>query len=167
MRAHIPCARSYGYIQYGWPPFGVRPRNPAQWRMAKSKRSLSRREEENRFAYQAHRITVIFATINRIVVGVTWVACAYFLHLSVLGVAGKTTFADIGLKLLANVSISQGVAYIFGAGCAVYGYKERNLRRKNVERITRRNREMEQVIDPGRSTSALTPRGDTNPGDKL
>ena len=93
------------------------------------------------------------------------VAIAYFLYLSVDSLSGRHTFADIGFAVLADVKISEAIAYVFGAGGVLYGYKYRRLKGDNVERTAERIAELETRLDPDRSSSRLTPRGETRPED--
>lgn len=90
--------------------------------------------------------------------------CAY---LSVTALAGTTTAADIGIKFLADVRVSEAVAWIFGGSGVAYGLRQRKLRRDTVERIQPRVEGLEKQIDPGRSSSKLTKRGETPPEDAI
>jgi len=88
-------------------------------------------------------------------------------YLAIEALAGKTTLASIIVQFLASVKVTQGLAYVIGlSGCA-YGAFQRRLRRTAIARIAARNTERELGIDPGRSSSGLTPRGETNPEDRL
>ena len=100
---------------------------------------------------------------------VPWTAAAvvaFFFYKSVISLAGQYTFAQIGVGFLGDFRVSEGVAYLFGAGGVVYGVKQTKLRRDNVERMAGRIAELEKQIDPHRSSSRLTPRGTTRPEDK-
>lgn len=79
--------------------------------------------------------------------------------------AGKYTFADIGISLLGDFRVSEALIYILGVGGIIYGYGERRLRLKAIERLANRQIELEKRIDPGRSSSGLTPQGTTRPED--
>lgn len=85
---------------------------------------------------------------------------------AVTALAGKHTIADIGLKMIVNMQIGEAVAYIFGAGGIGYGIVERRLRRNTIERLGTRNRNLETLIDPARTSSGLTTRGTTRPEDR-
>ena len=82
-------------------------------------------------------------------------------YLSIASLAGKHTIADIVISFLGNITVSKGVAYIFGAGGTAYGVYQRKLRRDFIERHSARDRELELQHDPSRSSSHLTPRGET------
>lgn len=90
---------------------------------------------------------------------------AFFAWLSIQDLAGKHTFADIGIRFMADFKVSEGVAYIFGGGGIAYGLGERRLRRNRTATLTERNSQLERLIDPDRTSSLLTPRGTTRKGD--
>ena len=83
-----------------------------------------------------------------------------------ISLAGKTTFADIGINFLADIRVSETLAWIFGGSCAAYGWHQRALRKKTVERLQQRVVKFESEKDSGRTSSQLTTRGSTNPEDK-
>jgi hypothetical protein len=95
------------------------------------------------------------------------VAIAAFIWLTARSLAGKMTFAQIGMSLLGDLKISDGVAYMFGAGGVGYGYKERRLRQRTIERLSSRIEDLEKGKDPRRSSSNLTKRGTTRQGDRI
>jgi len=90
----------------------------------------------------------------------------YFGYLTVAVLAGKHTEASIGIKVLGNIRISEALAWLLALGSATYGGAQRKLRRDVVERLHSRNKELERALDPRRSSSQLTPRGNTKPEDK-
>ncbi len=95
------------------------------------------------------------------------VAISAFIWLTARTLAGKMTFAQIGMSFLGDVKISDAVAYAFGAGGVGYGYKERGLRRRTIERLSGRIEDLERGRDPRRSSSSLTRRGTTRRGDQI
>lgn len=74
--------------------------------------------------------------------------------------AGKHTVADIGVKFLASVRVSEAVAWIFGASGVGYGYRQRHLRRKDTKQISDRLSKYEEKRDPRRSSTKLESQGD-------
>lgn len=79
--------------------------------------------------------------------------------------SGLSTAADIQLSFLVDISVY--IAWLAGAGGVGYGLHQRKLRRDTVERLQARITELESEVDPGRTSSGLTGRGDTNPEDKI
>ena len=92
---------------------------------------------------------------------------ARYSYLAVEALAGQTTLADIGINFLGKVEVSVALAWSFGAVGVAYGWQQRKLRKDTVERLQNRIQALEQMIDRGRSSSNLTPRGDSRPEDKV
>ena len=88
-------------------------------------------------------------------------------YLSIVSLAGQNTLADIGINFLSNINVSIAVAWTAGVGGLAYGARQKKLRKNTVERLQGRIQELETEIDPNRSTSNLTHRGDTRPEDKI
>ena len=108
-----------------------------------------------------------------------YVLIVYFVHLMVVSLAGKVTFADININLMANIFIkfvkeiaARGMyiidilSILVGVGGVIYDIKQSKLRKDTIERLQGRNTELEHKIDPKRSSSRLTIRGETREGDK-
>lgn len=109
--------------------------------------------------------------------GAGWkAALAYFVYLTFVGVAqavaGQSTEADINLSLITSwaLDLSSGsvtfVSIIFGFVGMSWGYRERKLRLEKTEMLARRQQELEQKLDLGRSSSKLMPDGRTRPEDR-
>jgi hypothetical protein len=130
------------------------------------KKSAAELLAENRVLRQA-RVTDGLATI--LITAIKW-GCALgvvrYISVMVVALAGETTTANIAMKILGNFSISQALAWSLSAGSAGYGLAQNKLRKDTVERLQSRIRELEESCDPRRSSSRLTPRGDTRPEDK-
>jgi hypothetical protein len=115
------------------------------------------------------RIRRIDGIVSTVQYGIMWfslVGIAAFFYLSTKSLAGHYTFADIGIKVIGDFKISEGLAYLFGAGGLGFGLTERRLRRKTTERFANRNAALERLVDPDRTSSHLTNRGTTNPEDR-
>lgn len=118
----------------------------------------------------------------------SFLGIAYCTYLSIDTLAGKTTAADIKVKAEGALSLNPGqskskttkevskalpteyiaalsLAIMFGIGGTVYGRKQAKLRKDVIERYHTLIQEAEKIIDPKRSTSQLTYRGDTRPED--
>ena len=80
--------------------------------------------------------------------------------------AGQNTWAKITVNFLGNIKVSQIIAWIFGGGGIIYGKSQNKLRKDTVEFFAGRTQSLEAQIDPNRSSSNLTQRGDTSPEDK-
>jgi hypothetical protein len=84
---------------------------------------------------------------------------------SIVALAGHRTYADIGIRVLGNLKVSDGILYLFGVSGWVYGLGERRLRRNNIRRLAPAKNDLERIIDPRRTSSNLTTTGTTQPGD--
>jgi p-aminobenzoyl-glutamate transporter AbgT len=80
--------------------------------------------------------------------------------------AGHSTFADIVVRFLANVKVSDGILYLLAGGGIVYGVGQRYLRRRHIKHVVPAKNRLEEMLDPNRSSSGLTPQGTTHPGDE-
>jgi hypothetical protein len=87
-------------------------------------------------------------------------------YLSISALAGKTTLANILIKVLSNLSINNALCLLLAGGGVAYGLGERKVRQKAIQHIQPRNQELEKKLDPNRTSSELTPRGETNPRDE-
>jgi hypothetical protein len=85
---------------------------------------------------------------------------------SVAVLAGQQTLANIVVNFLANIRVSQGIAYIFGTGGIIYGVAERKTRQRAIQRLSKDKNELEKLLDPARTSSHLTAHGTTRPGDE-
>lgn len=91
---------------------------------------------------------------------------ARYMYLGVHCLAGKVTVADFFVRLFSNKSFVCVISLLVGGGGVGYGVKQRKLRRDNIERLHARIKGLEADKDSGRSSSNLTPRGDTNKEDE-
>jgi len=103
----------------------------------------------------------IFSTLIK-TVGV--VAAIYFAQFLVAPFAGKDTLLALNVALLGDFK------FVFSLGltgaASVWAVVERGLRHRKVEYLQGRIKELETKLDPERSSSKLTTKGKTNPGDK-
>jgi hypothetical protein len=133
--------------------------------VARKKKSKAQLETELRLVRRGRTVDALAAVAKDALRWGGIVLCFYFLYRSVAVLSGKTTFADIGIRVLANLRVSEAAAWIFGASGVGYGVRQRSLRRSTIERLSGRIQELERGIDPRRSSSDLTPRGETPPED--
>jgi hypothetical protein len=90
---------------------------------------------------------------------------AWCVYSSIKVLSGQQTEANIAISFLGNVKISEALAYALTGGSIIYAYRERRLRQKTVERVQTRVQRLESERDPRRTSSRLTPRGETHPRD--
>jgi hypothetical protein len=126
----------------------------------------NQRQLELQYGVRFKRLDVIGQALNRFLQGATLVGIAAFTYLSVNSLSGHYTFADIGVRFLGDLKISEALAYVLAGGAVSYGLKERRLRRQTTERLTARTSQLEKELDARRSSSGLTTKGTTRSEDK-
>ena len=95
------------------------------------------------------------------------VLISLFAYLAVSSLAGKETNASFLGKLEAGGFSVKDFIYISCiALLAVWALGERGIRLRFVEKSSKRIRRLEADIDPGRTSSGLTDKGETNPRER-
>lgn len=80
--------------------------------------------------------------------------------------AGKETVANLALRLIVSLQADRWFAYLVGIAGVGYGAVERQLRRRNIRRLTAHTTELEKRLHPTRTSSGLTPEGQTRHEDR-
>jgi hypothetical protein len=96
--------------------------------------------------------------------GIQWaglVAIAYLFFRSVDTLAGRKTVAEIGIKVLGNLTVSRSIIALLTGSGWVYGLGQRSLRRRNIERLVPAKNDLERALDKNRTSSNLSSRGTT------
>lgn len=120
------------------------------------------------------RIHARYRVVSRAVPWIGIVAISYIWADAIKFLAGQETIADISVKIVENLTVKitqtqyvvEYVEYAVIVLAVLYGLRQRKLRRDVIEKMEGRVRELEQRVDPNRSSSNLTSRGDTNPTDR-
>ncbi|MGA2167020.1 MAG: hypothetical protein ABSG62_02335 [Terracidiphilus sp.] len=96
--------------------------------------------------------------------------CVWMLVPAMEAFAGKTTLANFGVSLIAdlkaNTVFSHLVMGVLGLGGAGYGLRERAQKRKEIKRLGNRVVDLEKRLDPNRTSSGLTIDGRSRPEDE-
>lgn len=124
-----------------------------------------RNKAEGEYFLRYKKWDIVADAVHLIIPWGSFIAIFVLLYLMVDRLAGKMTLADIGMSVKADVKVSDVVAYIFGGCGTLYGYKERRLRHKKTEELAAYASQLEASIDPNRTSSKLTKKGTTRPGD--
>jgi hypothetical protein len=116
---------------------------------------------------EVRRIDQRYTTLRTLIRCVAGIVLAYFMFHSVEAFAGKSTEVSMAFALVVNALVEfKFIAAITLAGVAsAWAVVERWLRHRTVKSMQDRIRSLENEIDPNRSTSGLTPTGETNPRD--
>jgi hypothetical protein len=98
---------------------------------------------------------------NKLIQWSAVVVIAYFGFRTFDALAGRNTFAEFGIKVLGNITVNRAILSFVTASGWVFGLGQRNLRRRNIERLSREKNELERRLDPKRTSSNLTKKGTT------
>ena len=128
-------------------------------------KSAAELRAENRLLRQVRTAQTIASIVGDFFRYGTIAFVAWCFYASIKALAGQQTNANVFLSFFADFRISEVLAYIFGTGGVLLAYRERRLRQKTVKHVQGRNQQREKEIDPGRTSSQLTPTGETNPRD--
>ncbi len=93
-----------------------------------------------------------------------WILCRYT-YFSVKELAGKTTIADFLFQYFTRESRYHWLPWVLVALFFVWAILERSLRLKKVASMQKHILELEKRLDPNRTSSMLTHKGETNPED--
>lgn len=87
------------------------------------------------------------------------VLCVRYLYLGVAALAGASTYADIAIQILTDIKIDQWIGAALGIAGVSYGGMQKKFRKKEVARLSGRNEKLENIINPERGSSGLSPLG--------
>jgi hypothetical protein len=134
----------------------------------KPRKSQEALELENQFLRRTGvgaNTTKVLTTLIKYGAYSTWVFVA---GAAVHDLAGKVTLADFRAVLITEGGKTIWLPWLIAGGAIViaaigvgYGWLQRNLWGQKVEYLTERNRDLEKRLDPNRSSSRLTPQGNT------
>ncbi|MFL6274512.1 MAG: hypothetical protein ACJ74G_04810 [Blastocatellia bacterium] len=130
------------------------------------KKSYAQLQAENSLL---RRGNVAQSVTSVIISAIKWGAFCFIVwsgYLSIKILAGQQTQATIAVSFLGNIKISEALAYALAAGGIIGWRRERGLRKKTVKRIHVRTKKLETERDPLRTSSRLTPAGETHPRDE-
>lgn len=128
--------------------------------MPRKPRSAAERRAENQFQLDLQRIVsrgriwqTAFRTAGAVVV-------SYFIYKAIEAMAGTTTVADLGLRLVGSLRVSIALAWVLAAGSTTWAVVERVTRQRYIRKFAPRIRLLEKKVDSRRSSSGLDPTDD-------
>lgn len=107
-------------------------------------RRYHRRRRQPRTTPPARRLDRALDVLQHAITVAGVVGVAYFVGEAVAALAGETTAAKIAFRVFANVPLSEGLAWLFGASGIGFGYLQRGLHqrtRRKTDEVLRRPRE--------------------------
>ena len=130
-----------------------------------TKNSYDQKLQQKRIAREIRLTDGILALSNNVVMWAGIVLALRYIYMCVEAISGKLT--DFNVGVVASLEVSVILAWTVGLSGVVYGRLQRRLRKDVIEKLQGRINQLEKQIDKNRSSSKLTPRGDTRPEDKL
>jgi Flp pilus assembly protein protease CpaA len=111
----------------------------------------------------------LYRTIRTGIRSAATVAIFYFAFRALEALGGQDTKLSIALTVVfhafAELKFVLAVAGL--SGVTIWAVAERKLRHRKVEYLQGRIKTLELQIDPGRTSSGLTPAGKTHPRDRI
>jgi hypothetical protein len=116
-----------------------------------------------------HETDQLYRTVRTGVRCLTTAFIFYYGFRSFETFAGEDTNLSIALTFVLRAFAELKTTVFIGltGTCAAWAILERILRQRKVEYMQGRIKELEQKIDPNRTSSDLTPKGQTNPRDRI
>jgi hypothetical protein len=140
---------------------------------------LERLRAENKSLKKFGVYSGISKVLCEIVRSARMIGPLYFIHLCIRDWPKHSLRADVkGSLTVESDSITEALSGVLNetvlailfailiAGAIAYGKYQAKLRRDDVERLSRYKEDYERLVDPKRSSSRLTARGDTRPEDE-
>ena len=138
----------------------------------KKKKSYAELEAEVKFLRESKKAEGTILVINNFIKWASLTIIAWFAYASISVLAGKTTSAIFRASFMTNFLSTDNwckpaiiLVVLLCIAVVLYGKVQRYLRQNTIERLESRIRDLETRIDPNRSSSMLTPRGETRKED--
>jgi hypothetical protein len=109
-----------------------------------------------------------FTTISLALIKWGGIASVFYCgYLTATVLAGRVTTANIFVKILGSATVNRSLMFLLIGGGWAYGFGQQALRRRNIQRTVPAKNALEKILDHRRTSSHLTERGTTQPGDDL
>jgi cytochrome c biogenesis factor len=119
--------------------------------------------------YRMRRLQVLSQAWNSLLTFLGIAAICVCVYFSIRELAGRTTFADLRFKVLADLKANRWLAMCLSWGLATtstgWALGERYLRKRHIQRISSETSEMQKLLDPSRRSSSLSKEGNTSSED--
>jgi hypothetical protein len=123
-------------------------------------------DDDRKFRLLSQTIDIVAVLGRAAIYGICIIWVASYMRDAFVSFAGQHTDANLSFSLITKLQADRWLAYLFGVSGVGYGLFERNLRRRNIKRMTNRSEKLEKLIDPQRSSSSLSPEGSTRKEDR-
>ena len=123
---------------------------------------IEKRALELQYQFRFRLIEWASRVTDQLVPGAIGVLIIYFgVYRTAHELAGKETAATFTASLFADIKPDEIISYVAALIGWMFGINAQRLRRNTTERLTNRIQELEARIDPHRTSSGLTQRGQT------
>src|SRR3546814_4250159 len=112
---------------------------------------------------EGRRIEQRYKTARTLILVLVFLGCVWVIGDAIGDLAGKETNVAVSLLFSIFADLKFALSVALAGGMAAWAVVERWLRHRKVDRLQGRIRGLEKRIDPGRSTSGLTTKGQTHP----
>lgn len=133
----------------------------------RKKRQSAPNKAELEYLYKVKQAQVVNSLGRELIKYGGLVFAARYVYLSIDSLAGKSTFAEIGLAFLARSKFYASLGWLVGICGVAFGFYCLWRMKNTIERYQGHINQLETRIDPHRSSSAITVRGNTRPEDKI
>lgn len=123
-------------------------------------------QEEMQHEWRLKRVDLALKTARHLMTCVTVGFGLYLVRGAISDLAGKTTLADIALRLLVSLRARDWFAILCVLFSSAFGVGQWYLRRKEMRHRSDRRVYLEREVDPSRVSSQPTATGDTRPEDR-
>jgi len=132
-----------------------------------NKKTAAELRAENAYLRRVNHVSAWASVANSAIRWGALVVMALLARQAIQALAGKETDASLllGLEAFGKVEVTWTVTIAVGLAGITYGLKERGLRKETVKRLGARPKELEKRLDPGRTSSRITEKGDTHERD--
>lgn len=141
------------------------------------RKSKPQLEAENEFLKKQLKVNSTTKLGEQLIKSIMWIMIAYFFYLSISEISGKATLFSANLsgdiKVNAELSFRHKILFyigvfggLVGVGGILYGLKQKNLKKHVIKKLHPYQEKYETLIDKGRSSSRLTPTGNTRKEDE-
>ena len=111
-------------------------------------------------AVEYNRVEQRYRTLRTLIRSILGAAVAYFIWQAVKDIAGLDT--SFVVKLLADVNVAIKISWVLTGFEGLWAFLEGQARRRKVEKMQARIKELELRLDPARTSSGLTTKGLTH-----
>lgn len=134
-------------------------------------KKIGRRQlsEQREYEYKIKRLGFVVHGLTTVLSKLCKYGCIalgmWFVYLSIDSLSGQVTDASLFFNLITDLNIGEQLAYLLCFFSTGYGFKQRQLRKEKVSKLSARVNNLETEINPNKKSSKISPLGSSNPTD--